>query len=232
MMSGIYTITNKIDGKLYVGWAVDFDRRFKSHRTKLNAQQHKNLHLQGAWNLYGEDNFEIEILEECPEDQLNCMEHYWATLLQVHDKRYGYNIRPTHPYGFPRHSEETRRKIGDKNFMKGKTHTEEFKQRRREHKHSEEVRSRITNFLNSDQNPRRVPIVAYNKDASLYKEFRSAADAAREFGGKASVISNAMRGSYRAFGKFWIYKRDLENIENLKKLWSRPKKTLYESKGS
>lgn len=111
MKSGIYTITNTIDGKIYVGLAVDVITRMRKHKENLIAGKHKNIHIQRAWIRDGEQSFKFEILEEWPEEYLYTMGHYWALLLNAHNYKYGYNIRPTHPCGLPRHSKETRDKI-------------------------------------------------------------------------------------------------------------------------
>ena len=62
----IYKITNLIDGKIYVGSTIDFEIRKKNHWCQLKANEHSSKHFQNAWNLYGEKNFTIEIIEEVP----------------------------------------------------------------------------------------------------------------------------------------------------------------------
>jgi len=44
-MTGIYKITNLDNGKMYVGQAVDINRRWKDHKRLLNKNQHGNSHL-------------------------------------------------------------------------------------------------------------------------------------------------------------------------------------------
>jgi group I intron endonuclease len=66
-ISGIYKIINKINGKYYVGSAINFAKRWREHRRKLNKNIHHNLHLQSAWNKYGEVNFLFEIVEKINE---------------------------------------------------------------------------------------------------------------------------------------------------------------------
>lgn len=61
--SGIYKIINKTNGKYYVGSAVNFKKRWREHRNKLNKNKHNNLYLQHAWNKCGSDNFEFLIVE-------------------------------------------------------------------------------------------------------------------------------------------------------------------------
>jgi group I intron endonuclease len=61
--SGIYKIVNKIDGKYYVGKASDFKNRWAVHKFGLKRNIHSNIHLQRAWNKYGQDSFEFYIVE-------------------------------------------------------------------------------------------------------------------------------------------------------------------------
>ena len=94
---GIYTIINLLDGKIYVGYTNNFNKRVTKHITSLKNNSHVNIHLQSAWNKYGKEAFKFEILEECEKQFLASQEHYWATMLNVHDDEYGYNMKPTHP---------------------------------------------------------------------------------------------------------------------------------------
>lgn len=66
---GVYEIRNKIDGKKYIGsTTMTFTKRLEHHLCLLRRGTHKNRHLQNAWNKYGEENFEcniIEVVDEC-----------------------------------------------------------------------------------------------------------------------------------------------------------------------
>ena len=162
MTCGIYMITNKVNGKIYIGQAVDIEERWQSHKTELKGNYHHNKHLQNAWNKDGEDNFEFTIICECDESQLNTMEQYYIFDLMVYDDRIGYNKnyggssgRPTeesrkkmskakkgkyigenHPFYGKHHSEETRKKISE--AIEGKNHPNYGKH------HSEETRKKIS----------------------------------------------------------------------------------------
>lgn len=59
MVGYIYKITNKINGKIYIGSAFDVTRREYVHRSDLRCQRHHNSHLQNAFNKYGENAFEF-----------------------------------------------------------------------------------------------------------------------------------------------------------------------------
>jgi GIY-YIG catalytic domain/NUMOD3 motif len=110
-LTGIYTIENLINGKIYIGYATDIVDRWSDHRLKLRKNVHGNPHLQSAWNKHTESNFKFEILEECEEQFLYSQEHYWATTLNTHNRLCGYNERPTHPYGKVRMSEESKKRV-------------------------------------------------------------------------------------------------------------------------
>lgn len=111
MKTGIYTIENTVNGKLYVGYATDIWVRWSGHRYNLNRNNHANPHLQSAVNKYGIDKFLFEILEECEEQYLCSQEHWWCNMLNVHNRKYGYNERPTNPNGSSRASEESKKKM-------------------------------------------------------------------------------------------------------------------------
>ena len=61
--SGIYMILNLLNGKRYVGSAVNPKRRRRDHFRKLRKGIHKNAHLQNAFKKYGENAFGWEALE-------------------------------------------------------------------------------------------------------------------------------------------------------------------------
>lgn len=62
-ISGIYRILNKINGKGYVGSAIDADSRWYFHRDELKKGTHHSDHLQKAVNKYGVENFEFIVIE-------------------------------------------------------------------------------------------------------------------------------------------------------------------------
>ena len=47
--SGIYCITNRKNGKIYIGSASNLRQRWNGHISDLRKEKHKNRHLQRAW---------------------------------------------------------------------------------------------------------------------------------------------------------------------------------------
>lgn len=64
MRSGIYRIRNIITKECYYGSTVNFSGRWSQHKKELSNNVHYNLHLQCAWNKYGEESFIFEIVED------------------------------------------------------------------------------------------------------------------------------------------------------------------------
>lgn len=78
-MIGIYKITNKINGKSYIGKSINIERRFREHKY-ISSETNKNLVM--AYKKYGKENFEFSILEECCERELNEKEIYYISTLK------------------------------------------------------------------------------------------------------------------------------------------------------
>lgn len=88
---GVYKITNKVNGKFYIGSSNDIKYRWSQHKTQLKKRTHGNPYLQNAWNKYGENNFIFEIIEICsPNIQFEREQYYLNTLKPFEE--YGYNI--------------------------------------------------------------------------------------------------------------------------------------------
>lgn len=91
IISGVYSITNLKNGKLYIGSSNNIYRRWRDHKNLLKKDKHHSNHLQRAWNKYGEENFIFKILEECNEDILLKREQYYIDLYVSYDNEFGYN---------------------------------------------------------------------------------------------------------------------------------------------
>lgn len=115
--SCIYEIKNKLDGKRYIGSAINFKKRFYLHKHHLSKNKHSSVKLQRAWNKYGESNFEFNIIIYC--DPKNLIMYEQRCIDGFDTCRNGYNISPTagSTFGF-RFSEESKKKMSEKGKQK------------------------------------------------------------------------------------------------------------------
>lgn len=79
---GIYKILNLTSKDIYIGSSVDVFRRFKTHKQKLKNNNHHSIVLQRAWNKYGKDSFQFQIIEYCTKDDLIIREQYYLDKLK------------------------------------------------------------------------------------------------------------------------------------------------------
>jgi len=156
---GIYKIYNLVDGKVYIGSAVNFYKRYNRHISCLRLNKHYNSHLQNAWNKYGGDNFIFEIIENILDKNILLeKETYYIAFYNSSDQRFGYN----------------QREVSDSN--KGLKHTDEAKKKMSEaHKRenlSVETRNRYAevarNRIFSEERNRKIS--ESNKGKKMTKE--------------------------------------------------------------
>lgn len=110
---GVYTITNTLNGKVYVGSSVDVARRFSKHRCLLNRGVHNSRHLQKAWVRYGEAVFVFAVVEVTGRDQRLTREQVWIGATRCCERDFGYNIAPIAGASMQgrKHTEAAREKI-------------------------------------------------------------------------------------------------------------------------
>lgn len=122
---GIYSITNTVNGKRYVGSTTNFKERIRQHFKLLRKNKHHSCHLQYAFNKYGESAFVSVIIEHVPIELLIDAEqkHLDANLD-------GYNIArcAKAPARGRRASAETRAKMSEahKGFRMSPEHKEKL----------------------------------------------------------------------------------------------------------
>ena len=131
-ISGIYKITNKENGKVYIGSSIDINRRWKDHIYNLKKEAHHNPYLQHAWDKYGEDSFLFEIMEEIDIELLTIKEQFWMDNYKSYNREYGYNnmfiADSCH-----KHSDETKQKLKEIHSIRPrKPHSEETKKKQSE----------------------------------------------------------------------------------------------------
>lgn len=129
---GVYEIVCKVNGRRYVGSAVNLDKRWRRHYRQLNDGVHYNQHLQRAWNKYGSEAFFFKVVEHVEDsDVLIQREQFYIdstspefnicpTAGSQKGRKAGPELRaklsaahkgkPSHRKG-TKHSEDTKRKI-------------------------------------------------------------------------------------------------------------------------
>ena len=92
-MGSIYKITNKVNGKVYIGKTIVS----LEHRMKFHIIYAKNLssqkYLYKSMRKHGIENFRIEQIDKCETlSELNEKEKYWINYYQSRDCLKGYNV--------------------------------------------------------------------------------------------------------------------------------------------
>lgn len=93
MYCGIYLIEHTASGKVYVGSATVFRKRWNTHKYFLRSGTHHSAHLQAAWNKYGEESFVFKSLFVCAKDLLIFYEQRAIDVYQSANRRFGFNMR-------------------------------------------------------------------------------------------------------------------------------------------
>jgi group I intron endonuclease len=114
-MIGIYKIICLLNNSIYIGSSVNLEQRFYNHLFYLRCNKHHNKHLQNAYNLYGEENFKFEIIEECEKEILIEREQF-----HIDELKPKFNLRLIAKSNLGmKHSEETKEKMSESH--KGQT---------------------------------------------------------------------------------------------------------------
>lgn len=89
-MAYIYKITNKLNGKAYIGKTLNsVEARWQEHIMESNKERSFERPLYRAIRKYGVKNFILETLEEVSEDIVNEKEIFWINYCDTYQK--GYN---------------------------------------------------------------------------------------------------------------------------------------------
>lgn len=233
MSSGIYKITNTINGRFYIGSAVSISKRWNVHKSQLRNGKHHSATLQRAWNKYGEDAFEFSVVEYVDRERLLEVEQEYIDRLNPCDPKVGYNISkmasavclkgPDNPnYGKPMSgmqkekirqsllghevSEETRTAISKscKGLLTGRKNPMYGLPVSQERRRAQS--EKMKGRFSGENNPAARPVIKYDLDMNFLGAYATAKQAAATVGGDNSNISTCCRGRYKtAYGYIWRY---------------------------
>lgn len=150
MFGVVYKITNKVNGKIYIGQTIQsLKRRWICHCK--DAKRNDDGLLHKAINQYGKENFVIEKIDEGNNfEELGILERKWIEYFHSNNHEIGYNImvggshmnentiqKMKDSHAGLHHSEKTKQIIanmntGSGNPFFGKRHSEETKQKIRD----------------------------------------------------------------------------------------------------
>lgn len=192
---GIYKIENILNGNIYIGQSTNIKNRFKSHKSNLRLNKHCNIHLQYAWNKYGEENFEFSILEVCDCSELNEKERNY--ICKYNSFRIGYNRDLGGGVG--RFSDETIEKIRKSNSNPSK-----------------ETREKMRN------SQKKKPMLQIDLNGNVICEWSGAREASKLLNIKQDCIwacCHHKRKTYKGF--IWIFKNEYEIKFNLNDYYNK-----------
>lgn len=234
-MTGIYKITNKTNGKVYVGQAKNiFDRWSQHARGKGSKPLFEDMQKIGI------NNFTFEIIEFCPTDDLDKRETFWIKQLKAFPNGYNLNSggsigneqaikvtsKPVYCYdlkgeflnSFPSVSEAARQlNLSDSNIcraIKTNGRTENFQWRYVYYKKiGAYARKCFTGKQSTENNNNTRKVSQFSKDGTLLKTFGSISEAASATGANKTAICNICQtkgkcGRKTSGGYIWRYEGD------------------------
>lgn len=234
-MGYIYLRTNKINGKKYVGQAVDIKQREYTWNTI--SHHYAGKAIDAARAKYGIDNFDFEILKECDDKELNKWEMYYIKELNT-KVPYGYNMtdggdgtsgfslseehkrKLSESHKGKKLSQETKNKMsiskkGNNNSFYGKHHTKESKQKISEANKGKE--SWMKGKRHTEESKKKMseihskPVLQIDKNTNeIIAEFPSLKQVTKDLGFSFASISKCClnKPHYNtAYGFKWQYKK-------------------------
>lgn len=194
MVAGIYLITNKINGHMYIGGSIDITRRFKSHK---NCCDIKTSAIDKAINKYGKENFSYQIITELPADWniIGQHEKYWINFYNTFENKKHYNLTSGGEKNFEV-SEESRKKMSENRpDISGKNNPNYGNPSN--WSPSQEHKNKISELMKGDKNPTKNPEVAKKISETLTgREFseKHKKNISKSKTGKCSGKNNPMWG--------------------------------------
>lgn len=211
-MNEIYKITNKINGKIYVGLTIQGTGvRYLHHL--YEARSGSTFPIHRAIRKYGESNFEVTTIVSIEtQEELKNLEKFYIKELKANNRQFGYNMTEGGDGTFGRlHSEETKEKIRQKAI--GRIIKEETKERLKERQALHKINDPLYyekkwKAVEASNKVNRKSIEVYSIDNIYLKTYQSVTEAALDLGVTRSGISKSLNPKYFKSNKNrkYIYK--------------------------
>lgn len=230
-MAYIYKITNKVNGKIYIGETTrTVQIRWNQHKTRAKDKRYTE-YLYLAMRKYGIENFAVEQIAECADEDRFKVETEYITKLRSYvgfEDCNGYNLVLSQDGPAPINKQEVLNCWNDgltvvqiserlhlnvktiRHILRAVNVTEDMTLARRKEHSGEHSRK---------------PVNQYTMNGGLIKTFESASAAARFLNKYSSQISRACVGdTLTAYGYIWQYTDD-DNIEEIVPIVASKRKT-------
>ena len=204
---GIYAIRNKINNKLYIGQSHNIKIRWQMHKAVLRNNRAANIHLQNAWNKYGEYNFEFLIIEYCDKELLDDREIFWISYYDSTVKGYNLQFGGNASRGW-KISEESRMKL-----------SKSLAGRKRTLEHCKNISIAQKEYYKTHIPVTSHPVVCLN----TREEFINVTQANKKYPtADISALHECCKGRHLSCGKdeqgnclVWVYKEDYCNLSEI-----------------
>lgn len=217
-MAIIYKITNLINNKIYIGETIrGLNKRWQEHKYETLTPGHGyNYHLHCAMRKYGIDNFTIEIIDNCPDEERFLIESKYIQLYDATNPDKGYNtviegngytvvstdaIMEAWNEGLT--INDTAKILGiHKSTVSKRLHANNIPDEEIQRRYGESVRKRCSKS-----------VLQYDLNGNLINKWPSASSC-KEKGYEQSEISSCCRQEIRiAYGYLWKYEDDDRPIQ-------------------
>lgn len=218
-MAYIYKITNLINNKIYIGETIrSIQVRWNEHKSVcMNEKGHGyNYHLHLAMRKYGIDNFIIEEIEQCKDEERFNRETYYINLYNSNNKEKGYNYvlegRGNSPYLTQDFLDAWNEglKIFDIAEKLGCHYSTVSSRLKANGITLEQIKKRTGLYIQERDSK---PVEQYSLTGQFIKEYPSAGSCTKD-GFQQSAVSNVCNQKQKsAYGFLWKYKEDKKDIQ-------------------
>ena len=208
-MIGVYKITNKVNGKMYIGGSTNLKLRKIDHFKPYRINRLRHLPIYEAMLEHGRENFEFEVIERTTEEDLNTREEYYIDKYNTVED--GYNVVRTalnvHDEEFSKVNADRLRERNLKNWQDPE-YREHITNSSREYQKTVPYEKRLNAIkgLNKYTDSIKKSIGQYDKQGNLIATFDGMREAGRQTGIQHTSIGKVANGDRKSAGGFvWKY---------------------------